>query len=258
MVLEWIVGATVAVSLVSLVGVMALGLRERLQKIVLFAAVAFAAGTLLGGAFFDLLPESLEKLPAESALSYALAGLVFFFIVEKFIAWHHHHEMHAKSKGKAGGKTSSEKPFGYLNVVGDGLHNFFDGAAIAASFMAGGVPLGITTTLVIALHEIPQEIGDYSLLVYSGFKSSKALAFNLLSGLLAVLGGVVFYFASPAIENLEGIGLAFTAGAFIYIASSDLFPEFHRETNAGKSLLQLALILAGIAAIRLIVSTFGG
>lgn len=255
MVLEYIIGATVAVSLISLVGILALGLRENIQKMVLFAAVAFAAGTLLGGAFFDLLPEALEKLPAQQALSFTLAGIIVFFVLEKFIAWHHHHEPHGKTGKKALKVEHKEKPFGYLNVVGDGLHNFFDGAAIAASFMAG-VPVGITTTLVIALHELPQEIGDYGLLLYSGFSKKKALAFNLLSGLLAVLGGIAFYFASSVIENLEGFGLAFTAGIFIYIAASDLFPEFHRESSARRSVLQFALLIAGILLIWLITRNF--
>ncbi len=251
MVLEYIIGATVAVSLISLVGILTLGLSEKVQKIFLMASVAFSAGTLLGGAFFDLFPESLGKMSVRGAMLAAFAGIISFFVIEKFISWHHHHGTHGK-KGK-----KQEKPFGWLNLVGDGLHNFFDGIAIAASFLTS-VPLGITTTIVIALHEIPQEFGDYGLLIHSGFSSRRAIAFNLLTALTAILGGLFFFFAAPLVNNLQGIGLAFTAGSFIYIATSDLFPEFHRERHAKKSLWQLVLILAGAALIWVIVTSMEG
>lgn len=257
MVLEWILGATVAVSLISLVGLLVLGLRENVQKIFLFYSVAFAAGTMLGAAFFDLLPESLKAIDAATALPVCLAGIMAFFIVEKYISWHHHHETHDNAGRKRRARQAEEKPMGYLNLVGDGLHNFFDGVAIAASFMVG-LPLGITTTLVIALHEVPQEMGDFGLLLYSGFSRRKAIAFNLLTALTCVLGALLFYFAAPLVQNLEGLGLAFTAGGFIYIAGSDLFPEFHRETDFKKSVWQLLLIFAGIALIWLVVGRLGG
>jgi len=253
MVLQYIIGATVLVSLVSLVGVLTLGLSERTQKKILMLMVAFASGTMLATAFFDLLPESIGEIGVQTALSFALAGIIFFFVVEKIVLWHHHHAPHKKGL-KIEGET--EKPLGYLNLVGDGMHNFFDGIAIAAAFLAG-FPVGVSVTFAVMLHEIPQEIGDFGLLLYSGFSRRKAIAFNLLSALTAVAGGVLFYFASPYISNLEGLGLAFTAGGFVYMSTGDLFPEFHRETDTKNSLLQLALILAGILFIWLFTKTIG-
>ena len=143
---------------------------------------------------------------------------------------------------------------GTLTLVGDGVHNFFDGVAIAAAFMVSP-PLGITTTFAIALHEIPQEIGDFGLLLYSGYTPAKALAFNLLSALAAVAGGVGFFFFSSYVEHLEAYALAMTAGMFIYIASADLLPELHKEKKARASALQLALMLLGAAAIWMIART---
>jgi zinc and cadmium transporter len=138
-----------------------------------------------------------------------------------------------------------------LTLIGDGFHNFFDGVAIAAAFLVN-VPLGITTTLAIALHEIPQEMGDFALLLYSGYSRAKALAFNFLSALAAVAGGVLFYFFSGSMAHLESYALSFTGGMFIYIAGADLFPELHKEKNAARSLMQLSLILLGAALIWLI------
>jgi zinc and cadmium transporter len=135
--------------------------------------------------------------------------------------------------------------------VGDAVHNFFDGVAIAAAFLVN-VPLGVTTTIAIALHEIPQEIGDFALLLYSGFSRMRALAFNLLSALAAVAGGVLFYYFSGSVEHLEAYALAFTGGMFIYIAGVDIFPELHKERDARRSLLQLVCVLAGAALIWII------
>lgn len=239
MVLETIILATLLVSLVSLVGVVILSLKEKTLHAVIFILMSLATGTLFGSAFLDLIPESIEKINTHSALLTVLLGLIVFFIVEKLIYWHHHH--HSKHGKK-------EKPLAYLNLIGDAVHNFFDGAAIAASFMVN-TELGITTTIAIIAHEIPQEIGDFSLLIYSGFTRTKALFFNLLSALTAVIGAVVFYYSSSFIENSEALGLAFTAGVFIYIAGADIMPELQKELNVKKSIIQLAAMLLGIALI---------
>lgn len=242
MVLELIVGATVLVSLASLVGIATLvAKRSSLDKI-LFFFVSFAAGTFLAAAFLDLIPESLETLSVEAAMLAVIAGVLAFFSLEKVISWHHHHSHHANAA------EAHEKPVGYLNLVGDGLHNFFDGIAIAASFTTS-VPLGITTTFAVLLHEIPQELGDFSVLVYSGFSTRKALLFNLATALAAVAGGLAFYFFSSTIQSLANLAIPFTAGMFIYMAGADIFPELHKETNPRKSLLQLLFILAGVAVI---------
>lgn len=238
MVLEWILGATLLVSLVSFVGALTLPLKEKTTTLLLTGLVSFATGTMLGAAFLDVLPEAIETIEPLHALQVALAGIVIFFIVEKIIYWHHHHGTHGKE----------EKPLAYLNLIGDGIHNFFDGAAIAASFLSG-TEIGIAATLAIILHEVPQEMGDFSLLLYSGLTKTKALFFNFLSALSAILGALIFYYFASSVKNLEGIGLAFAGGMFIYIATADLLPEIQKETEIKKSIGQLALILLGIATI---------
>ena len=244
MVLEQIILATLAVSLISLVGIVLI-FRKDYEGLVL-PLVSFSAGTLLGAAFLDLLPEALEVSGAREAFAMALAGLLVFFTLEKVILWHHHHS-HSHQK---------EKPVGYLNLVGDGLHNFFDGAVIAAAFISSPA-LGIVTTIAVILHEIPQEIGDFSLLLYSGFSVKKALAYNLLSALAAVAGAMLFYYASGVVAGLQAFGLSFTAGMFIYIALADLVPELHKEKGIASAIQQLFLITAGAAAIYFIATYLG-
>ncbi len=239
MVLALIIAATIVISLVSLVGVFLIGTGKKFEETALMPLVGLSAGTLLGGAFLDLLPESLELIPANMVLFAPLVGILVFFALEKIIVWHHHHHAHAKAR---------EKPAGYLNLVGDALHNFFDGIAIASAFLASPA-VGIATSLAVALHEIPQEIGDYSLLVYSGFTKRKALLFNLGSAVFAVIGALFFYFAAPIVQGLQAYGLAFTAGMFIYIAAADIVPELQREKTPTKSLLQFGFVLLGIALI---------
>jgi len=249
MVLFEIIAATVFVSLLSLVGIVLFLFAKKRIEGVLFFLVSFSAGTLLGAAFFDILPEAVEGAAhPEGVLELAFVGLIFAFAVEKIVHWHHHH---------AGSAKEHHHPLGTLTLVGDGVHNFFDGVAIAAAFMVN-VPLGITTTIAIALHEIPQEIGDFGLLLYSGYSPAKALAFNLLSALAAVVGAVAFYFFAASVEGAEAYALALTAGMFIYIASADLMPELHKEKRAYASALQLLLLLAGAAAIWLVARTMHG
>jgi len=238
MVLELIIGATVLVSLISLVGVALFPLGKEKVNRILFFLISFSTGTLLGAAFFDLLPEAVET-GAGMVFVAAFAGLLVSFAMEKIIHWHHHH---------AGSEKEHTHPLGTLTLWGDGIHNFFDGVAIAAAFMMN-VPLGITTTVAIALHEIPQEIGDFGLLLYSGYSRTKALLFNFLSALTAIAGGVLFYFFSGMVSNMEGYALAFTAGMFIYISCADIIPEMHKEKGAKKSMLQLILVLLGAALI---------
>ena len=242
MVLELIIAATIAISLASLGGIALLRVNKPTEEKILFALVSLSTGTLLAGAFLDLLPESLERTTPSTALATALVGILVFFVLEKLIVWHHHHADHAKV---------SEKPLGYLSLVGDALHNFFDGVAISAAFIASPA-LGLTTTLAVLLHEIPQEIGDYSLLIYSGFTRKKALLFNLGSALFAVIGALLFYFAAPFVQNLSSLALAFTAGMFIYIATADVVPELQREKTPSKSALQFLFILIGVALIWLV------
>ncbi len=241
MVLEQIVLASLAVSLVSFAGVLTLSIKDKLLHSLLFVLVSFSAGAMIGAAFFDLLPESIEAAGIENAMALAVVGIVAFFIIEKFLFWHHHHKHHHEG-------DKSEQPFTYLNLIGDALHNFIDGTIIAASFMASPAT-GMVTTFAIIMHEIPQEIGDFSLLIYGGFSKTKALAFNFLTALAALAGAVLTFFALPYVPGLNAVLLPIAAGNFIYIACVDLVPELHKERDERKSLAQLFALLGGIGLI---------
>ncbi|MBX5326182.1 MAG: ZIP family metal transporter [Candidatus Bathyarchaeia archaeon] len=234
-ILLWILVSTFLVSLVSFVGVFFLALNEKFFKKLMLILVSFASGTLLGGAFFHLIPESLSPVE-ENVLLVLVSGIVVFFLLEKFL-WRHCHE-----------RECPIHPFAYLNLVGDGIHNFIDGLIIAAGFLAPPSPnfsLGFITTLLVISHEIPQEIGDFGLLVFGGFTKKKALFYNFLSALVALLGALITYFFFPYIPNTAYL-LAFAAGGFIYIATTDLIPELHKERGFVNSALQFVLLLAGL------------
>ncbi|MFA5113353.1 MAG: ZIP family metal transporter [Candidatus Margulisiibacteriota bacterium] len=234
MTLLWIIGSTVLISLISLVGVFTLSLKDKILDEILLLLVGFSAGTLAGGAFLHLLPESLEKLPGGETFVYALVGFSVFFLMERILYWRHCHEGHCDVHA-----------FSYLNLFGDGIHNFIDGLVIAGSFL-GGVPLGIATTVAVVSHEIPQEIGDFAVLIYGGFSKGRALAYNLLSAVMAVAGGVAGYFLATNIAGFSAPLLPITAGGFIYIAASDLIPELHKEKDANKSNLAFILFILGL------------
>jgi zinc and cadmium transporter len=234
MTLIWILVSTLSISLLSLVGVFTLTMKEERLRSILLSLVGFSAGALTGGAFLHLLPEALEQLPAEITFIYALLGFSFFFLMERLFYWRHCHE-----------GVCDVHAFTYLNLFGDALHNFVDGLVIAASFI-GGVPLGIATTIAVASHEVPQEIGDFAVLVYGGFSKYRALLFNLLTALTAVAGGVIGFYLANAIEGLSAALLPLTAGGFIYIAASDLIPELHKEKNVFKANAAFLLFLCGL------------
>lgn len=258
--LGWIMLSVFLVSLISFVGALTLIIRQALLNNVLFALTAFAAGTLLGAAFLDLVPEALESgsklgVEAVSVFIYVLSGMLIFYSIERFISWHHHH--HREVKGDKDEGHKEVHAFTYLNLIGDGVHNFLDGTIIAAGFLTN-TQLGITTTIAIALHEIPQEIGDFALLIYGGLSRVKALFYNFLSALTAVAGGITGYFFLDRLANSTMFLLAFAAGGFLYIASADLIPELHKETGLWKSVTQFAFMVAGIVLIFGIISVFGG
>jgi len=253
--LLWILLSVLIVSMVSMVGILTFLLKRAALNNLLFALTAFAAGTLLGAAFLDLIPEALEI--AEQAgfgevkiFLFVLAGLLVFYSIERFISWHHHH--HRESRDETHKEAHA---FTYLSLFGDAVHNFLDGTIIAASFITS-VPLGVATTVAIALHEIPQEIGDFALLIYGGLGRRKALLFNFLSALTAVAGGIIGYFYLSSLAGTTLFLLAFAAGGFIYVASADLIPELHKESGMAKSIIQFACMVAGMALIFLIISVF--
>jgi zinc and cadmium transporter len=238
-----ILGSVFVVSVISLVGILALALKEKMLEKVLFVLIALAAGTLLGAAFLDLIPEAIEE-GGEGVLLYVLSGVVAFFILERFVFWHHCHE----------GKCDIHA-FSYLNLVGDGVHNFIDGMVIAAAYLTS-VPVGIIATIAIIAHEIPQEIGDFGILVYGGFSRLKALFYNFLSAVTAFAGAILTYFFAPYIESSVSVLLAFAAGGFIYIATADLMPELRKELEIKRSFIQLALLILGIGVIWTVIRLF--
>ncbi|MBI4438329.1 ZIP family metal transporter [Candidatus Woesearchaeota archaeon] len=232
--LAWIIGSVLATSLVSVLAIFMLRIREEN----VFWLVSFAAGSLLAAAFIDLLPEATEA--SGNAFAYALIGVVFFFVLERFLYWHHHHIKHEKRE-----KIHS---LAYLVLIGDGIHNFIDGTVIAASFLVD-IRVGMAATLAIILHEIPQELGDAGILIYSGMSRLKAAFFNFLSALTALFGAILAYMFSATIDWLAVFLISFAAGGFIYVAAGDLLPELRKEVDIRKSSIQLLLFIMGIAAI---------
>ncbi|MGB9135062.1 MAG: ZIP family metal transporter [Candidatus Bathyarchaeia archaeon] len=229
--------STLLVSAISLIGVLLLALKENVLKKILLMLVSLASGTLLGSAFFHLIPESFALLD-ESVFVAVVVGVVVFFLLEKSL-WRHCHE-----------RECPIHPFAYLNLVGDGVHNFIDGVAIAVTFLSSQ-SLGVITTVAVLVHEIPQELGDFGVLLYGGFGRTKALMFNLLSATLAIVGALVAYFFVQYLPSINHI-LAFTAGGFIYIATTDLIPELHKETSTRNSIVEIVFLLFGIILMLLL------
>ena len=237
-VLLWIILATVVDGLTGLIGVFSLWIKDKLLNKLLMILVAFSAGALLSGAFFHLLAESLDSLPAMLVFAYMMTGFIIFFIVERFLHWHHCHK----------GEKCAVHPVSYLVLIGDGIHNLIDGIIIGASFLVS-VHFGIITTMLILAHEIPQELGNFAVLVYSGFGKTKALLYNFLAQLTCVAGGVVGFFLSSKVQGVIPFILPFAAGGFIYIAASDLVPELHKEPKLNKLLFSFAFFLLGIVVM---------
>ncbi len=236
MVLIQILVATFAISLIAFVGIFTFLLRQELLNRALLVLVALSTGALLGGAFLHLIPETIEQVGGSTEIFlYLLLGFSIFFILEQFLQWRH---QHTTSRGV--------KPFSYLILVSDGVHNFIDGLAIAAGFIVS-YPVGIATTLAVALHEIPQELGDFAVLVYGGFGRRRALTFNFISAITAILGGVTGYFASSVLADSIVYLLPFAAGNFIYIAAADLIPEIKHQVSLRRSVVHFGVFIIGIA-----------
>lgn len=240
MILIWILSTTTLVSFISLVGLLTFVLKTEVFDKILFLLVGFAAGGLIGNAFLHLLPEALEQCSCDFVFFYTLVGFVFFFLMERYLYWRHCHE-----------GVCNVHTFVYLNLMGDGVHNFTDGLIIAASFMTN-FKLGIATTLAVIFHEIPQEMGDFGILVHGGFSKRRALFFNFLCALMAVLGALTGYTLSIFTKNISLILVPLTAGGFIYIAASDLIPELHREKETRKANMAFFAFILGITFIALI------
>lgn len=239
--LLWIISGTFLVSLLGFAGIFSLSMRENALKRIIFILTSFAIGGLLGGAFFHLLPESIESMEAEQAFMIVLAGFLIFLLIETYFHWHHCSECDIH-------------PYSYLMIIGDAIHNLIDGLVISGSFLVG-VPFGIVTTLVIFGHEFPQQLGIFGVLIHGGMDRKKALLYGYLSQSTVILGGVGGYFLSSSLESLSSMLIPFAAGGFIYIAASDLVPEMHKEEGA-KRLLALGMVFAGLI-LMFALKTFG-
>jgi zinc and cadmium transporter len=236
---EWLfaISSVVLVSLVSLIGAIAIAISDLRLRQIIFVLVSLATGAMFGDAFIHLLPEAFQHdRPSILTSLLVLAGIFAFFTLEKFLRWRHAHR-------PAEGRIHT---LGYMNLVADGVHNLMDGVLIGASY-AAGPRVGITTTLAVLLHEIPQELGDFGILIHAGFSKGRALLFNFLSATLAIGGAVLSLLASTRVTDFSEMMLPLTAGGFIYIAGADLMPELQSELKPSKSLVQLGAMLTGVA-----------
>lgn len=234
--------SVILVSIISLIGIFALSLKTKSLEKILIYMIAFAAGALLGDVFIHILPEISKQGFRFYASVYILLGIVTAFIIEKIIHWRHCHYI-----------TCKEHPhhLSKMNLIGDAVHNFIDGIIIGISYLIS-IPVGIATTLAVIFHEIPQEIGDFGVLIYSGFTRKKAIAFNFLISLTAILGAVIALIIGASSHSLLMVILPFAAGNFIYIATADLIPELHKDAHLSRSLGQLIFFILGIAIMFLL------
>jgi len=224
------------VSLIALAGIVTLSVKvDKLKKFLIYM-VSFSAGALLGDAFIHLLPELTEEGLTLNYSITILAGVLIFFSLEKVVHWRHCHMPITKNH---------VHPFAYMNLIGDSLHNFIDGLIVVGSYLIS-IPAGIATTIAVILHEIPQEIGDFGVLVHGGFTRGRAIFLNFITALTAVLGAIFALVLSSYVPNTEGYLISLAIGGFLYIAGSDLIPELHKETKISVSLIQILTFILGI------------
>src|SRR3989344_8364590 len=252
-ILGYIIVFTLIGSVISLIGGMLLLFREKFALKISHYLSAFAAGALLATAFFDLLPESfehMEELGMDINIPlWALVGILSFFLLERFI--HHHHNHNKEVEGE------EKKAIIPLIIFGDTMHNFTDGVAIAATFLIS-IPLGIVTSLAVAAHEIPQEIGDFGLMLNRGMKRGKILLINLFSSLAAIAGAILIYLYQESLETLLPVILALTSGFFIYIALANLIPEIHNQDNQKVAFWETVMLFIGVFVVYFAISTLEG
>jgi len=238
--LSSVILASTVVSLISLIGSVFLIKKDFLTKYA-FYLVSFSAGVLLSTALLDLLPEAIKTKHNIGVHYPILFGIVFLFFLERFLIWFHHHD-----------NTHNTKPSVYLILFGDGIHNFFDGIAISASFLTNP-KLGVVTTLAIIAHEIPQEIADFTILIHGGLSKTKALFFNFISALTALLGAILGVYFLSKLQFLLPTFLAFTAGTFIYITCADLIPDLHNDFKEHGKWAQTIPFIFGIVLMWLFI-----
>lgn len=237
-------------SLLGLTGGFVLLWKDRVVRKFAHYFISFAAGAMLGAAFFDLLIEANEKFPDRLPATFAwlMAGFFLFFVIERVLFWHHHshsEEVH-----------TDQKPIIPLIIIGDAIHNFIDGTVIAGTFLVSPA-LGVATAIAVFFHEIPQEIGDFSIMISSGLRRRAVAWWNILGALVSPLGTIVTLLVAERVKGLELPLVGMAAGNFIYIAAADLIPEIHREKKLLMSIIQLALMLSGLLVIVWLSRTFG-
>ncbi|MHA1150696.1 MAG: ZIP family metal transporter [Promethearchaeota archaeon] len=257
------------ISCMSLIGIFMISVKDKVLDKILFILIAFATGTILASALFDLIPEAIHHynelseegvvIAENTVFIFILLGFVVFFIMERFIYWFHGHAHEytdelvcyanfSENEEIPEQKKGHLKNFVFLNLAGDGLHNFLDGIIIMVSFL-NEISTGIIVTLAVFFHEFPQEIGDFGLLVYGGFSKKKALLFNFLSALVAMLGGLIAYLLTSIVEIFNLFFLAFSGGGFLFLACTELMPELLKEKNIKKSVIQTIIFLSGMILI---------
>jgi zinc and cadmium transporter len=257
----------------SLIGLSMISIKQEKLDNLLFILVAFATGTILASALFDLIPESIHHLEELMAEGYAvnigyifgfiMIGYILFFIIGRFIYWFHGHAHEQDNQlvcydNKTEGFSQFEyegkniKNFALLNLIGDGLHNFLDGIIIMVAFLTGFAN-GVIITLAVLFHELPQEVGDYGILLYGGFTKKKALLFNFFSAMVALLGGLFVFLSSDRVEFFNLFFLAFSGGGFLYLATTELMPELLKQKNVKKSVIQTIIFLIGIILIIILI-----
>ena len=235
--------AVTIVSLLSLLGAIFIVLQRKILDSITTYLLAFSSGILLGTTFYDLIPEGYDALQG-NIYTWVIVGFVAFFILEKFIHWNHHGE-------ETDAEEHSKKHIAYLDLIGDGIHNFLDGAIIGVTFLTS-IPLGVATTIAVIAHEIPHELGDFFLLLYVGFTNKKALWFNFLSALTAIVGTIFVFIFSANIISVSPYLIGFGAGNFLYIAASNLIPELHHKHNIKTSLIQTICLIVGIVVMQIV------
>lgn len=245
-------GAVLLVSVVSFSGLAALSLKDAALRRIIFLFVALAVGSLFGDALIHLIPEALESGIGETLVaSMVFAGVLVFFALEKFLLWRHAHGTHEESRETLLAHAHAPQAIAPLVLTADFVHNAVDGIIIGASFLVS-VPVGVATTLAVVLHEIPQEIADFGLLIHAGWRKGKALLWNFFSALSAFLGLLVVFAVGERAEGFVPLAAAFTAGAFLYIAGADLVPELHKTRGARRAAAQVVAVAAGFSVMLLL------
>lgn len=248
MVIFYTLASVLLISLISFVGALALVLKKNLLNKSVFVLVSLAVGALLGDVFVHIIPETYEGLGSTTAIALTfIAGILIFFVLEKVLHWHHHTSEHAEEHAH---------PIGKIVLLGDGTHNFIDGLVIAASYMVS-IEVGVATTIAVILHEIPQEIGNFGVLIHAGYSKAKALWYNFISALAAVVGAGIAIILGAVTEQFAMWLLPIAAGGFIYIALSDLIPELHKDRRFAQGVIQVAAIIVGVLAMTALLALEG-